>query len=339
MNEEHGGAVTLPTAGMERHIAMVSVHFDMPRIALATARRLAAEVSAAHQAKTPTIIVTFPACGLNPRRLIPLDRQQQRDFLRDLREAQPDAISQEDLEIALGHRRATPALSRAQVAERMRAGQPQPIRDGLRVSVEIAYDGTDEDAVRRVDLHSVRGCDGVPSHIQGRCQLARAARLFRLDRVWRLTDLTTGEVLTAPDAIMRWVAAQAGITGPLPPAPLRQPPPDPPSAPVLHGWTPGAPTTTARDVLAEGLSRPVTLIVGRNHPQQYEVTITEIHGNRRGPSRICAAPPGWHGLRRFMISQIVQLTDHKTGKVIEGEAAVKTWAETCILETKGAKRQ
>lgn len=231
MNEERGGAVTLPAAGMEHHTAMISVHLDMPRIALATARQLAAEVSAAHQAKTPRIIVAFPACGQNPRRLIPLDRQQQRDFLRDLRDAQPDAITQEELEIALGLRRATPALTRAQVAERMRAAQPAPLADGLSTPIEIAYDGTDEDAVRRVDLHAVLGRNGVPSHIRGRCHFARGSRLFRLDRVWRLIDLTTGEVVTDPDAILRWIAAQAGIAGPLPPAAPRSPSRD--SPPVL----------------------------------------------------------------------------------------------------------
>jgi hypothetical protein len=338
MDEEHGGPVMLPAAGPERHTAMISVHLDMPRIALATARQLAAEVSAAHQAKSPTITVTFPACGQNPRRLIPLDRQQQRDFLRDLRDARPDAITQDELEIALGLRRATPALTRAQVAERMRAAQPAPLADGLSTPIEIAYDGTDEDFVRLVDLHAVLGRDGVPSHIRGRCHVARGSRLFRLDRVWRLTDHTMGEVLTDPDAILRWIAAQARITAPLPSAPPRQPPPDPPAAPALRGWAPGAPATAARDVLAKSLSRPVTLIIGRNHPQQYEVTITEIHGSRRGPSRICAEPPGWIGLRRFMISQVQRLTDLTTGETFEGEAAVKAWVEARIAESKGAAR-
>lgn len=83
----------------------------------------------------------------------------------------------------------------------------------------------------------------------------------------------------------------------------------------------------------------MTLIVGRNHPQQYDVTITEIHGGSRGPSRICAEPPGWIGLRRFMISQVRRLTDHTSGETVTGEADVKAWAEACILETKGAKSQ
>jgi hypothetical protein len=335
MDEEHGAAVVLPAAGPERHTAMISVHLDMPRIALATARQLAAEVSAAHQAKTPTITVIFPACGRNPRRLVPLDRQQQRDFLRDLRDAQPDAITEEELEIALGLRRATPALSRAQVVERMRAAQPALLADGLSRPIEIAYEGTDDDARRRVDLHAILGRDGVPSHIRGRCHVARGSRQFRLDRVWRLTDLTTGECVSDPDAILRWTAEQAGITGALPPAPPRSPSRDRPAA-LLPGWTPGGPVTSARDVLAARLSRPVTLIVGRNHPQQYDVTITEIHGSSRGPSRICAEPPGWIGLRRFMISQVQRLTDRTTSETFEGEAAVKAWAEARIAESGGS---
>lgn len=327
---------TVPRDGIDWARAMIQVRFDLPRIARSEASALADHIAAALTGGAREFTVTFPACGPTPFRRIDLDRSQMRDLLRDILDAHPNAIPPERTEMAFGLRGATPPMTPAERMERMRASQPSPLADGLNHPVEIEYEGRNEDTVRRVDLRRVLGRDGVPTHLQGWCHLARAQRMFRLDRVLSLTDLATGEVIEDEEAIRRWAAAQTGAAGELPPAPRREPRLSP-SPPVIRGW-PEEFVDQAVEIptLADGLSRRVTVVVGRKNPETTNYTITAILGGPRGPSRLKGPWPGWSEPRQLMISQIQRLTDHETGETVEGAAAVRAWALARVAEFKSA---
>lgn len=252
---------TVPRNGIERAKAMIQIRLDLPRITQTEARALADQIAAALTSGVRELTVTFPACGSTPPRRIDLDRSQMRDLLRDILDAHPNVIPQERVEIAFGLRRATPPITPAERIERMRAAQPSPLVDGLNHPIEIEYEGRDDDSIRRVDLRRVLGRDGVPTHLQGWCHVARAQRMFRLDRILSLTDLSTGEVVEDEEAIRRWVAAQPGVTGELPPASRRKPRLSS-SPPIVRGWPEDFVGRTVEiPTLADGLSRRVTVVV------------------------------------------------------------------------------
>lgn len=82
---------------------------------------------------------------------------------------------------------------------------------GLQVPLRLTYAGGSEPgAARPVTLHGVRmlptSAEGLLFYLDAHCHMRDGARAFRLDRIVTLVDGRTGEIVTGPGGMARWMA-------------------------------------------------------------------------------------------------------------------------------------